>query len=98
LWLVLWWTAPEDRITRENFDKIQAGMTLAEVAAVLIKDYRVWNALNLDGGGSTTMAWEDPSTGLVALLNSSSDANPAGRSVASSLAVFARRQGPRVSR
>ena len=35
-------------------------MRLDEVAAVLIKDYRVWNAINLDGGGSTTLAWQNP--------------------------------------
>ena len=58
---------------------------------MLIRDYGVWNAINLDGGGSTTMAWQDPATGVAAVLNASSD-NPAGRSVASSLAVFARRR------
>ena len=66
------------------------GMPLGEVARLLIKDYGVWNALNLDGGGSTSIAWQDPATGEAALLNASSD-NPAGRIVASSLAVFARR-------
>jgi exopolysaccharide biosynthesis protein len=66
------------------------GMRVGEVAEVLIRDYRVWNALNLDGGGSTTMAWMDPATGESAVLNTSSD-NPAGRSVATSLAVFAPR-------
>jgi exopolysaccharide biosynthesis protein len=65
------------------------GMPLTEVAAVLIKDYGVWDALNLDGGGSTSMALEDPQTHVASLVNASSD-NPAGRSVASSLLVFAR--------
>lgn len=69
------------------------GMRLEEVAAMLIRDYQVWNALNLDGGGSTTIAWVDPATGEPAVLNASSD-NPDGRSVATSLAVFA----PRVAR
>jgi len=68
------------------------GMRLEEVAAVLIRDYQVWNALNLDGGGSTTIAWADPATGEPAVLNASSD-NPDGRSVATSLAVFAPRVG-----
>ena len=67
------------------------GMSLSEVAGVLIRDFGVWNALNLDGGGSTTMAWLDPESGRAGLLNTSSD-NPAGRAVASSLAVFARRR------
>jgi exopolysaccharide biosynthesis protein len=65
------------------------GMRLAEVASLLIGDYGVWDALNLDGGGSTTMAMEDPA-GTAMLVNASAD-NPAGRSVATSLAVFARR-------
>lgn len=67
------------------------GLTVPEVAAVLIRDCAVWNALNLDGGGSTTMAWKDPATGEARLLNTSSD-SPSGRAVASSLAVFARRR------
>jgi exopolysaccharide biosynthesis protein len=58
----------------------------------------VWNALNLDGGGSTTIAWADPATGEPAVLNASSD-SPDGRSVATSLTVFAPRaardQSPR---
>ena len=66
------------------------GMRLAEIAALLVRDYGVWDALNLDGGGSTSMAWENPETGQAELLNTSSD-NPSGRTVATSLAVFARR-------
>jgi Phosphodiester glycosidase len=68
------------------------GMRLDEVANVLIGDYGVWNALNLDGGGSTSMAMEDPATHTRAMVNVSSDRdNPSsGRSVGSSLAIFAR--------
>jgi exopolysaccharide biosynthesis protein len=65
------------------------GMRVGEAADVLMKDYGVWNALNMDGGGSTSMAMENPVTHERALINRSSD-NPAGRSVGSSLAVFAR--------
>jgi exopolysaccharide biosynthesis protein len=67
------------------------GMRLDEVGTLLTRDYGVWNALNLDGGGSTTMVMEDPQTRIPAIVNTSSD-NPAGRSVGSSLAVFARPQ------
>lgn len=67
------------------------GMRLGEIATLLVREYRVWNALNLDGGGSTTMAWQNPATGQAELLNTSSD-NPAGRAVATSLAVFAGRR------
>jgi exopolysaccharide biosynthesis protein len=65
------------------------GMAVGEVAELLVREYGVWNALNLDGGGSTTMALEDPATHRASVVNASSD-NPAGRSVGSSLAVFAR--------
>src|SRR5450755_2912037 len=61
-----------------------AGMAVGEVADVLIQDYGVYQALNLDGGGSTTLAIDG------AIVNISSD-NPKGRSVGSSLAVFAAR-------
>jgi exopolysaccharide biosynthesis protein len=64
------------------------GMTLSEIATLLISDYGVYDALNLDGGGSTSMAMQNPVTGVGALINVSSD-NPAGRAVASNLAVFA---------
>jgi exopolysaccharide biosynthesis protein len=64
------------------------GMKLGEIADLLIKDYSVYNALNLDGGGSTTLAIENPVTHLGILFNTSSD-NAKGRPVGSNLAVFA---------
>jgi len=64
------------------------GMTGAEVADTLIRDYSVVNALNLDGGGSTTLAMENPTTHVAELVNVSDD-NPRGRYVGSNLAVFA---------
>jgi hypothetical protein len=64
------------------------GMTVPEVAAWLVREYHVWYALNLDGGGSTSLVLADPATGRARLVNASSD-NPAGRAVGSSLAVFA---------
>ena len=65
------------------------GMTVGEAADLVIRDYHVYNALNLDGGGSTSMAMEDPATHEALMVNQSSD-NPNGRSVGSSLAIFAR--------
>jgi len=65
------------------------GMPVGEVADMLIRDFGVYNALNLDGGGSTTLAMQDPATGVRAVINQPSDRNPGGRIVASSLAVFA---------
>jgi exopolysaccharide biosynthesis protein len=66
------------------------GMKLTEVAAVLLREFGVFDALNLDGGGSTTMAMEDPVQGPT-IVNVSSDSAP-GRAVATSLAVFATRR------
>jgi hypothetical protein len=57
----------------------------------------VWNALNVDGGGSTSLVLADPATGKAALVNTSSD-NPNGRAVGSTLAVFARPSRNRQSR
>jgi exopolysaccharide biosynthesis protein len=34
------------------------GMQVGEMADVLIRDYDVFNALNLDGGGSTSWRWK----------------------------------------
>jgi hypothetical protein len=65
------------------------GLSVREAAQALVKDYGVWNALNLDGGGSTSLAMEDPITHTATLMNTSSD-SPGGRSVGSSLAVFAK--------
>jgi hypothetical protein len=82
----------EDRQTLFLFTVDRAGASLGlsvgEVADLLINDYGVYNALNLDGGGSTTLAMEHPLTHARTIVNVSSD-NPAGRAVASSLAVFA---------
>ena len=67
------------------------GMQVGEVAELMRRDYGVWDALNLDGGGSTTLAMEDPETHVASIVNASSDKDPvAGRAVGSSLAVFAR--------
>jgi len=64
------------------------GMKIGEVSDLLIRDYGVYNALNLDGGGSTTLAMENPITHVGEIVNVSSD-NPKGRAVGSNLAVFA---------
>jgi len=64
------------------------GLTGSEMADILINDYGVYSALNLDGGGSTSIAMKDPATGAARMINDSSD-GPAGRAVGSSLAIFA---------
>ncbi len=65
------------------------GLTVTEAAELLVRDYGVHDALNLDGGGSSTLAMADPETGEPKLVN-----RPSGggvpRAVGSSLAVFAK--------
>ncbi len=72
---------------------ISDGLAVGEAAHRMVRDYGVWNALNLDGGGSSTMVWQHPGSRDYALLNTSSD-NPNGRRVATSLAIFARPRPP----
>ncbi len=62
------------------------GMQVGEVADLLKNDYGVWNALNLDGGGSTTMAVEDPVTHVRKLVNVPAENPP--RLEASNFAVY----------
>jgi hypothetical protein len=53
---------------------------------MLRNDYGVYNALNLDGGGSATMALQDPVTHVRSVINTPTSGS---RVVASSLVVFA---------
>jgi len=62
------------------------GMQVGEVADLLRNDYQVWNALNLDGGGSATMAMEDPVTHVRRVVNAPAETPP--RPEASNLAVY----------
>jgi hypothetical protein len=63
------------------------GMRVGEVADVLINDYGVHNALNMDGGGSTTMAMQDPVDHVRRVINTPSDAAP-GRAEGANFAVY----------
>jgi len=67
------------------------GMRVDEVADLLMRDFQIHNALNLDGGGSTTVALQDPSTQARKVVNvpaENPNGNPPGRSEASSFAVY----------
>jgi hypothetical protein len=67
------------------------GMKVDEVADLLMRDFNVYNALNLDGGGSVTMALQDPTTQARKVVNvpaENPNGNPPGRSEASSFAVY----------
>jgi hypothetical protein len=67
------------------------GMNFPEIADMLLNDYGMHWAINLDGGGSTTMAIND---GTPRVLNRPSDNSE--RAVANSLALFARPTPPPV--
>ena len=60
------------------------GMNLVEIANLLKNDYGITDALNLDGGGSTSMVFADPTARTI---NRPSDGTD--RTVANSFAVFA---------
>ncbi len=64
--------------------KDSQGLTVGEAATLLAKDYKVHNALNLDGGGSTTLALRNPETNQGEIVNATQN-----RAVCSNLAVFA---------
>jgi Phosphodiester glycosidase len=64
-----------------------SGMTIPEVADLMIS-YGAYQALAMDGGGSVSLAMEDPSTHIRSLVNTQSNGAFA-REVANSLAVFA---------
>lgn len=73
-----------------------SGMRTDEMAVILRDSFGVWNAINLDGGGSTTMVMDDSNDTVqnARVVNSPSDNSTAGhpgteRVVANSLAVFA---------
>ncbi len=66
------------------------GLTVTEAASLLLRDYAVHDALNLDGGGSVTLVEQDAASGKGRLLNVPAG-SPRIRAVASSLAIFARR-------
>jgi uncharacterized Zn-binding protein involved in type VI secretion len=64
--------------------ELSIGMTLAELSEELIRA-GCWEAINVDGGGSTTLVYRDPKSKKLAVLNSPSDSKE--RSVADVLGV-----------
>lgn len=51
---------------------LSVGMSLKELSAEMLR-LGAYTALNLDGGGSSTMVWRDPATHKLKILNSPSD-------------------------
>ena len=53
-------------------EKHSRGVTLAELAAIM-QNFGADSAINLDGGGSTSLVLKDPATGVFAIANQPSD-------------------------
>jgi hypothetical protein len=70
---------------------ISEGMSVPEVARMLAADYAVVDALDLDGGGSATLAIADPMPRVVNVPVGIGDVPGTERAVGSNLAVFAQR-------
>ena len=66
------------------------GVTRPELAD-LLKEYGAWNAMNLDGGGSTTLVFSDPVPRVVNIpSDTTASSSSVERTVGSNLAVFAK--------
>lgn len=62
-------------VTVDGRQQGSIGMTQTEAAALML-ELGAYNALNLDGGGSTTMAARKPGTENIEIINSPSDGSP----------------------
>lgn len=69
---------------------VSEGLTTTEAASLLHIDYAVTDAINLDGGGSTTLCMADPDPRVVNVPVGEHDKPGTLRLVGSSLAIFAR--------
>ena len=72
-------------VTVDGRQQSSLGMTQTEAANLMI-ELGAYNALNLDGGGSTTMAARKPATENIRIINSPSDGSP--RRVANAIGIF----------
>lgn len=72
-------------VTVDGRQNSSLGMTLTELANLMI-NLGAYNALNLDGGGSTTMAARAPGTNNINIVNNPSDGSP--RRVSTAIGVF----------
>ena len=62
-------------VTVDGRQQSSLGMTLTELASLML-ELGAHNAINLDGGGSTTMAARRPGTRNVNVVNNPSDGMP----------------------
>lgn len=68
---------------------VSEGLRTSEAAAVLARRYGVTDAINLDGGGSTTLVMADPQPRVVNVPVGMTNQPGTQRAVGSNLAVFA---------
>ncbi len=69
---------------------VSEGLNLREAAELLRNDYAVTDAINLDGGGSTTLCIADPTPRVVNRTVGLKNVAQTLRPVGSNLAIFAR--------
>jgi exopolysaccharide biosynthesis protein len=72
-------------VTVDGRQQGSIGMTQTEAAALML-ELGAYNALNLDGGGSTTMAARKPATENIEIVNSPSDGSP--RRISNAIGIF----------
>lgn len=72
-------------VTVDGRQNSSLGMTLTEMANLMIS-LGAYNALNLDGGGSTTMVARKPGTNTINMVNNPSDGS--ARRVSTAIGVF----------
>jgi hypothetical protein len=85
--------APNDKLILFTVDGrqpgISEGLTTREAAELLLNDYGVTDAINLDGGGSTALAMARPTPLVVNVPTGVNNSPGTLRSVGSNLAVYA---------
>jgi hypothetical protein len=85
--------APKDKLVLLLVDGrqpgVSEGMTLREIGDLLRRDYGVTDALNLDGGGSTTLCLADPAPRIANVPVGIGNIPGSQRPVGSNLAIFA---------
>lgn len=72
-------------VTVDGRQQSSLGMTQTEAANLMI-ELGAYNALNLDGGGSTTMAVRKPGSENIEIINSPSDGSP--RRISNAIGIF----------
>ncbi|MGP8256490.1 MAG: phosphodiester glycosidase family protein [Methanoregula sp.] len=69
--------------------RVSEGLSTREAAGLLARDYQVADAINLDGGGSTTLCLADPAPRVVNVTVGINNVPGTLRPVGSNLAIFA---------